>query len=285
MTKFEFILAQLKKTDKKNYENYVVTRLYNLLNDPTIKFITQQYIRRPNGYALVDLYYPQFNLYVEIDESHHKDNITSDQLRHRDIVDATNFIEKRIIVYDRTQEEVDKQIDDLLNYIKNLKSEQIKNDLFVEWNIDSEMNPDYYIDLGYIDTKDNVSFQTQNDVFKCFGKLYEKRYWRCSIKHPSEKNTSVWCPKFFEHKDWYNELSEDYSVIKTKSKNKDHNLEDLCKRDKKVPYRYVFGHIISPLGGKSYKFLGLYKFNYNKSIEEGIRVYERVKTRTNTIKV
>lgn len=284
MTKFEFILAQFKKTHNKIYENYVITKLYNLLNDNTIKFITQQYIKRPNGYALVDLYFPQFDLYVEIDESHHKDNVTLDQLRYRDIVDATNFSEKRIIVYDKTQEEIDIQIYDISNYIKKLKNEQLVNNLFIEWNIDMEMNPDYYINLGYIDFKDNVSFNTQNDVFKCFGKNYKTTYWRCAIKHPNEKNTSVWCPKFFEHKDWYNEVSEDYSIIKTKSKKGDINFIESCKKTNENPFTYVFGHIISPLGNKSYKFLGLYKFNYDKSIEEGIKIYERIGTKVETIK-
>ncbi len=46
MDKLEFIVRQLAKTDKKNYENYVVTRILNKLDNLDVKFITQQYVSR-----------------------------------------------------------------------------------------------------------------------------------------------------------------------------------------------------------------------------------------------
>ena len=72
MNKTEFIMRQLSKTNKKNFENYVVTRIWNMINDTNIKFITQQYVKRlPEGRALTDMYFPQINLHVEVDEGHH----------------------------------------------------------------------------------------------------------------------------------------------------------------------------------------------------------------------
>ncbi|WP_193751403.1 AbaSI family restriction endonuclease [Bacillus coahuilensis] len=60
MLKYNYIKAQLAKTNKKNDENYVVTRLWNKLDNTDIKFITQQYVVRENGkYALTDMYFPQ----------------------------------------------------------------------------------------------------------------------------------------------------------------------------------------------------------------------------------
>ncbi len=39
MTKKEFIVRQLAKTNKKNYENYVVTGIVHRLGDPQVKFV------------------------------------------------------------------------------------------------------------------------------------------------------------------------------------------------------------------------------------------------------
>lgn len=49
-SKKEFVLKQLAKTNKKNYENYVITRIFHLLNDLDIKFITQQYFKKNRRY-------------------------------------------------------------------------------------------------------------------------------------------------------------------------------------------------------------------------------------------
>jgi very-short-patch-repair endonuclease len=71
MDKKEFIIRQLARTSNKKYEAYVVNRIVHLLDDISIKFITQQYVTRPEGRALTDLFFPQFNLHVEVDEGQH----------------------------------------------------------------------------------------------------------------------------------------------------------------------------------------------------------------------
>ena len=74
MKKYHFIKKQLAKTNKKNDENYVVTRIWHLLNSADIKMITQQYIVRDTltkRYALADIYFPQINVIIEIDEPYH----------------------------------------------------------------------------------------------------------------------------------------------------------------------------------------------------------------------
>ena len=44
MTKKEFVVRQLAKTNKKNYENYVVTGIFHRLAEPQLKFVTPQHI-------------------------------------------------------------------------------------------------------------------------------------------------------------------------------------------------------------------------------------------------
>ena len=72
MKKYNFIKKQLSKTNKKNDENYVVSRIWHLLNNPDVKMITQQYIVRDvetKTYALADIYFPQINMIIEIDDA------------------------------------------------------------------------------------------------------------------------------------------------------------------------------------------------------------------------
>jgi len=281
MTKLDFILAQFHKARNKKYESYVVNRIFNLLDDLSIKFITQQYVKRPGGYALLDLYFPQLNLYLEVDEGGHKKTITSDELRGKDIANVIDLTERRIKVYDVTLEEINLQITTFVSYIKCQKINSINKGTFKEWDIETEMNPDHYIKLGYIDLNDDVSFRVQNDVFKCFGKDYEKPLWICSIKHPTLTNTTIWCPKFFEHKDWSNELSDDNLTIQTLNKNDTRDFLTKYTEHPSNEDRIVFGHILSPLGFKSYKFLGVYKFDLDESIINGAWTYVRDSTKIN----
>ena len=70
MDKIEYITNQFKKTFGKKYENYCITRIYHLLNRTDVQIITQQMFKRKNEkeIALADLYFPQINLSIEIDE-------------------------------------------------------------------------------------------------------------------------------------------------------------------------------------------------------------------------
>lgn len=75
-------------TKDKEKENYVVNAIWARLDDLNVKPVTQQYVRRPNGYALIDLYFPQINYGVECDEAYHKDNTLKDAAREIDLQTA-----------------------------------------------------------------------------------------------------------------------------------------------------------------------------------------------------
>jgi hypothetical protein len=64
-----------------------------------IKFVTQQYVKRPEGIALTDLYFPQLKIHVEIDEGQHflKDGtrVLQDKIREADIINATGHVIKK----------------------------------------------------------------------------------------------------------------------------------------------------------------------------------------------
>ena len=83
--KYNYYVEQIRRTFhvKKNkkdfvvkkYENYVITALLHDERLRDLKPITQYYVPiSDTNYALVDLYYPQINLVIEVDEPHHLDN-------------------------------------------------------------------------------------------------------------------------------------------------------------------------------------------------------------------
>jgi very-short-patch-repair endonuclease len=117
MGKTDYVLRSLSKLSTKRWEHYVINRIYHRLNDPDIEFICQQCIRKGDSYYLADLYFPQFGLYLEIDEAHHDRDqaIINDARRRFDIKEATGLTEKRISVEGYSLEEVDANIEELIN--------------------------------------------------------------------------------------------------------------------------------------------------------------------------
>lgn len=120
MDKKEYIVKQLHRTHNKKFENYCITRIWHLLNDLDIKIVTQQYIVRPSGYALADLYFPQFKLIVEIDEEQHLGHKLEDSIRDKDVINAVNFEIYRIDT-SKSLEEIHKKIDEIVKVIKTKK--------------------------------------------------------------------------------------------------------------------------------------------------------------------
>src|SRR5690606_1447796 len=91
--KLDYITRILQKTNKKRIENYVISRIWHQLNNDEIKISHQQYIYRGDGkYALTDLYFPQLNYHIEVNEEFHykdEDKISIDKLREEDIIRST----------------------------------------------------------------------------------------------------------------------------------------------------------------------------------------------------
>ena len=78
--KYEYLVEQIHRIAYKKHENYVIG---SLLHDELLlelKPCTQYYVKRvDDGYALLDLYYPQVELAVEINKPHHLKNIKLDE--------------------------------------------------------------------------------------------------------------------------------------------------------------------------------------------------------------
>lgn len=283
-TKLTYILRQLAKTNKKNYENYVVTRIYNRLDDLDIKFITQQYVSRRDGqYALTDMYFPQINLHIEVDEPHHERNVEVDKIREQDIINATNHKIMRVNIYNGIEiEEVNSQIESIVEYIKNKKLEL--GEKFITWDIRKEYSPETYIENGYIDTKDNVAFLKIVDACNCFGLNYVG-YQRGGAKHPIEKDTLLWFPKLYVNDRYTNRLSYDGNMIFESSNKKEFTKEEILEQTNAKAFlnrRIVLARVIGSLGGVMYRFKGEFIFDSEESINNKCFVWRKISDRVKT---
>ncbi len=82
----------LKKNKKdfrvKKHENFVITALLHDERLRALKPITQHYVPlSDSNYALIDLYYPQIDLAIEVDEPFHLENKDADEKRQQGIED------------------------------------------------------------------------------------------------------------------------------------------------------------------------------------------------------
>lgn len=118
----------LKKNKKdfrvKKHENYVITALLHDERLRDLKPITQHYVPLSDAnYALIDLYYPQIDLAIEVDEPFHLDNKDADEQRQKGIEDLIqcDFIRFEVeggkIISDI--ERAKKQIVEKMNFLKS----------------------------------------------------------------------------------------------------------------------------------------------------------------------
>ena len=287
MDKKDYIVRQLRRTHNKRFENYVITRIWHLLDNLDIKIITQQYIVRPSddngrkkGYALADLYFPQFNLIVEVDEEFHLGQQIMDKKRENDIVNAVNFKILRIDT-SGTIESIHERIDEVVRFVKELSKKDFKR-----WDYTSEFDSEQYIDKGYIDALDNALFLRQVDAYNCFGCGYKGIVQKSCVKHKYIDNASIWCPKLYDHGEWENKISFDESTIYERNKDEDKNRKQVIKWiENERHVRYVFAQSKDNIGRTLYRFKGEYTLNEVKTRSLQKAVWERTNTRVKTIKI
>lgn len=279
MDKLQYLVRQIAKTNKKNYENYVVTRIWHRLDNLEIKFVTQQYIAKSDGnYALTDMYFPQLGLHVEVDEPHHHRQISEDIIREQDIVNVTQHEIIRI--------DISKGIDAIHGQIEGLVQKIIQRisdlgDNFVPWDLKKEHDPHTFLDLGYIDVKDNVAFERSVDAVNCFG-YNHKGFQRAGIRHPIEKGTKIWFPKLYPNDGWINKITSDEQLITERpadpAKIQEHMNQYLTNPEKRI----VFARVKGPLGDTMYRFKGIYDVDQSASIDKQCMVWKRIAERVKT---
>lgn len=280
--KKENVIKQIAKTKKKNYENYVVTGIWHRLNSLDYKIITQQYVYRgENKYALTDLFFPQLDIHIEIDEKHHiiDENQINDRVRERDIINITDHEILRIDC-SKTLKEIDFQIEEVVLVIKKRRMEL--GNKFKVWDPEKETNPETYIKKGYISVEDDVAFHKIVDAINCFGVNYDG-YQRGGYPHPKQEGVLLWFPKLYKNKLWDNRITDDEKTIYEKSTKKSEilsHMNEVISGD--YHERIVFARVKNSLGIIMYRFKGKYLLNVKKSKNEEQLVWERVSKRVKT---
>ena len=136
------------------------------------------------------------------------------------------------------------------------------------------------IEKGYIDLDDEILFGKKSDVCLCFGLNY-KALQKALIKHPFEKDKSLWFPRLFTNKDWDNRLSDgDKTIVERREEDNEDFINKYFAEFSDYPNkRIVFAGVKDSNGKTAYQFKGIFEANEELSKKERAIVYERVETR------
>ena len=129
MNKLEYVARSLSRGTNKKYETYVINAIYQKVNNPNLIIETQKEIKLENGYRpLIDLFLPQLNIAIEVDEGYHaneeqykhdiwREKSINSQISKPCIGDYIQF--ERVIAHGVSLEEINMRIDEVVNLIKN----------------------------------------------------------------------------------------------------------------------------------------------------------------------
>ena len=291
--KLEYMERLFAKIGKKKTESYVISRIWHQLDDDRVKFVVQQYIRRTQDkYALADLYLPQLNIFIEINEPFHKNNVEIDKVRNEEIINKTHselhiidcgFIVKgkneKDEIHWKTLDEIHRQVTDVVKLIKQRISELGEN--FKPWDDVSTLSVEYHRNKGYLKVEDNECLRTVDDVAAVFGTKPKHRGFLRDpgAGVPNKKGWIIWWPNT-NHTRWCNEPSPDgmyiyeYPTKENKSVTQTEHLKQWLAAPEET--RVTFLRAKDDLGFCFYRFVGVFRLNRDKSIQENKCVWERV---------
>ncbi|MDY0409871.1 AbaSI family restriction endonuclease [Paracerasibacillus soli] len=269
MNKRDYLVKTFSRTKRKDYENYILTAIWHKLDNMNLKPVSQQYVKRPNGtHALMDLYFPQLHIGIEVDEAYHQDNQKADKLRMDDIISAVN--EESITDFEcfridatKSIEEINDRVNEIVGVINEKASKTTLNWRTYEEELQQLKQQKYlsiFDDIAFMDIKDIA-----NTVFGKNSKRYQRSYFRV------KDNMWLWCPKLSVTVNgdtrsvaagWLNFLADDWSFID------ESHQEEAIVEERKENYmeevdvgrkRAVFAKYKDNLGNNRYRFVGVFK--------------------------
>jgi len=291
MDKSEYILRSLSKIKHKRWELFVVSRIVHglVVRDEDIEFVCQQLVRFADGRrALTDMFFPQFGIFLEIDEPHHStdEQSTNDRLRTDDIINTTKLTERRIAIYrddevtPKTVSEVAQETDSFLKEIQTLKQSAISKGDFSPWDFEKRYDPSQHLERGFLSISTNPIFRYQHHALRCFGYtkgIFQRGAWTLT----NDPSRSVWFPRLYETDTWDNELTSDGLQIVERKKDDNGGYDKLTYREQ-WKSRIVFARYSDNLGAVLYRFVGEFSHDPNQS-DDYKRVFVRVAERVSTI--
>lgn len=277
--KLDYITRLFRKIRNKRFEVYVIQRIWDLLDDDRIRFVTQQYFRRDESgkYALTDLYLPQINMVIEIDEGQHIANEHQDALRSEDIMqikEVEGVCIERIALCDKntlkafTMQEVHQQIDAVVKKIKEAVMQM--GDEFRPWDSDL-WTPEYYKRKGCFRVCDDDYVKSIDDAATVFDtKAKHRGYLRAAgFDVPDKDGVIVWCPAK-NNKQWSNDLVVEDGGTLIYEYNNDPRQRGAHVRkhvSKAAETRITFFREKDDLGFNFYKFVGVFEIDKPRSLK------------------
>lgn len=280
--RLDYISRVFTKLRSKPIEKYVVSRIWHLIDDPEVKLVPQQYVKREfKQYALTDLFFPQIQLHVEINEPAHyvsKEKIEIDELRREQIINSTGH--KMLEIDCRgSLEEINERIGNVVSQIKKEIDELRDSNRFKPWRPHDEYSVKYYKKQNILNAEDDIQLKTIEEICELFDAPFKKRgFLRPGAAiHPERENVLLWWPSTRKRKGWINTISEDESTIWESNENEEIRRSHIHSEiNSSRVKRYVFLHNTDMLGMTSYKFKGIYVLDKEEtSIEKGV-VWKRV---------
>lgn len=212
--KLEYLENCFERICHKRTERYVLQRIWDLLGDDEVQFEFQYQIKLLNGkYALADLYLPQINVVVEVNEPFHQFTKAKDEARRQEIINA---IGASVCTIDcsMTIAEIHKQIDILVNSVRVKVHDAKSEKTFKPWNAEDIYSPQYYLELGKLSVVSGCYLRTIDDICALFGtQAVHRGYLRAgSAMLPNHLDVILWWPNP-KSTTWKNDVSSDEDVI------------------------------------------------------------------------
>ena len=218
------------RTKGKKYENFIVNAIYTKVGNPDLMPVTQQYVKNPKDkrkFFLLDLYFPQINFGVEIDEEQHvsKEGQNKDKERTEAITNTIGYEEARIPIVDiatgdkRSYAEIYNDIEQVAERIK----QKIKAKGGVKWETNEEKRRNLGIvknGTGSFDIEQDVTYSSITEIYNICGgcrgtgenaKRLQKGFYRLN------SNYYLWVPTLTGDKSgnskYKNYLNDDETII------------------------------------------------------------------------
>jgi hypothetical protein len=284
MNKLQYLRKVFAHTIGKTFENYVINQIWSRVEDFGLYPVTQQYVKRLNGYALIDLYFPQINFAIEVDEFAHEKNKILDRKRMDEIFSSIGGIESERIT-EGNYDYVKNQIDTVVNKIKE-KVGQLEPFKWEEnWQeIEYKEKFEKIKKRKKLLTSDMIGFervQVTNDIFNLnYSKGYLQYGKSFFVISDSER---LWFPHLTPNKNWNNTVSDDWNTIYEKYIGDDIEIIKTIKDEEATQkidnfIRYAFAKYKNSLGETSYRFIGVFK---SKRKSNSTNIYERISDEVN----
>ena len=259
----------------KGLETYVILRIWDLLDDNRIKFVPQQNVIRPNGKrALVDLYLPQIDFAVEVNEPYHNKTKKKDHKRNFHVAKRLRA-KVRTIDCSKSLDDVHSQISCVVNEIR--KRVMRKGDEFIPWYGLDEYRARYHRVKDVLEIGEDF-FDNSDEICRAFNLPIKKRGWQRAGGSEALRDgeTILWWPRA-NSKLWKNEVVGNGRIIYEMKREPKGRVNHVAKVWMSAQKRIVFFYDKDPVfGWWRYRFMGLYHLDREKSKTKCVWIREKV---------